>query len=119
MFKSDHVEEQGSDMKLSLLLQEWKDDEPQVDFETAVWGRIRCAPKTETGSSGMILTLREWLAPSSAWVNAVAAAAGIVIGMRLVFAAPAEHKHLTVSVSLPYSDTLANTYLATVTGGQP
>ena len=117
-FRSESGKAQGSDERLSALLQKWKSPEPSADFESAVWQGIREASATEEGRLSLVTTLREWLVPCPAWVNVLAAAAGLVVGLQLAFATPVEPSRHTIDVTLPHSQTLASAYLATVTGAQ-
>ena len=114
--RPDNSKEQEADTQLSSLLNKWKDISPQADFEAAVWERIQSAPASEPRHSGLVTTLREWFVPCSVWVNTMAAAAGVIIGIRLAFSTTVEDARHSMILPLPHSETMANAYFATITG---
>lgn len=107
---------QGGDERLSALLHEWKDVEPPVGFEAAVWQRIRAVPTPEQRRLSLRDAWREWFGPRPVWVNAVAAAAGIIIGVGLAFSGAVLRDGRHADDRLLHSETLAGSYLTMVTG---
>ncbi len=107
----------AGDERLSALLREWKGWEPSSGFEVAVWRRIRSASVPEQRRLPVIELLREWFVPRPVWANALAAAAGIAIGIGLAFSIPGARDRRQNDLPLLSSQTLSGSYLAMVTGG--
>ena len=105
------------DERLSALLQGWKGLETHLNFEAAVWRRIRAAAVSEPRAFPAVTTLRDWFVPRSAWVNAMAAAAGIFVGVGLAFFALAARDGRHANEPLLQARTLAGSYITMVTGG--
>ena len=110
-------EAQAGDKRLSALLQGWKGLETHLSFEAAVWRRLRAASAPEQRAIPAVTTLRDWFVPRSAWVNAAAVAAGILVGVGLAFFAPAARGGRHANEPLLHAQTLAGSYLTMVTGG--
>ena len=108
---------QPDDGRLSALLDQWKSIEPQANFEAVVWRRIRAASAPEQQPLPVAIILRDWFVPRSAWVNAAAVAAGILVGVGLAFFAPAARGGRHANEPLLHAQTLAGSYLTMVTGG--
>lgn len=104
------------DEGVSVLLGSWKAPDPPADFEAAVWRRIQGVHAAETGP---LRGLHGVFGPSWAWLNALAAAAGIIVGITLSFWTVARHERLPITVTWPHSQTLAGSYLAAVSGDKP
>ena len=102
---------QKHDERFNSLLREWRDIEPSANFETEVWRRIRAA--SVTGQQGVTTstTPRKVVVLRLAWVNAIAAAAGLVIGIGLAFSMPAVHDGAHADEALLHSQTLTGSYL--------
>ena len=115
-FRSESSKAQEGDARLSALLSEWKGAEPPANFEAAVWRRIRAASAPEQQRLSVATTLCEWFVPRFAWVNTVAAAAGIVVGVGLAFSTPGARDNRQANEPLLRAQTLAGSYLAMVTG---
>ena len=106
------------DERLSALLNEWKAVEPQAGFEAEVWRRIRTASGAKQPRPRVVLVLREWVGPRLAWVNGLAAAAGIVVGIWLALSVSLPRGvHPPAGDVLLRADTLAGSYVTMVTGG--
>ena len=108
---------QEGDERLSALLEQWKGLEPRANFEAAVWRRIRTASAPEQRRLPLVITLRDWFVPRPAWASAMAAAAGIVVGVGLAFSTPAARDGRQADEPLLHSQTLAGSYLTMMTGG--
>lgn len=104
------------DERLTALLHEWRGVEPQANFEAAVWRRIRAVPTPEQRRLSMGEAWREWFGPRLVWVNAIAAAAGVVIGVGLAFSGTGLRDDRHANEPLLHSETLAGSYLAMMTG---
>lgn len=115
--RSESSKTQEGDERLRALLRAWKGVEPQASFETAVWRRIRAVSAAEQSRLSAAAAWREWFVPRPAWVNAVAAAAGVVVGVGLAFSTPAVRDGSRGDAPLLHSQTLAGSYLTVVTGG--
>ncbi|MEI6165622.1 MAG: hypothetical protein WCS52_00355 [bacterium] len=96
------------DDNLTTLLQEWQGINTGVTFETEVWSKIHRTSQPTT---------REWATPSLSWINAMAAAAGLVLGIGLAFNVPSTPDRNHAETSLLHAQTLAGSYLAMATGG--
>ncbi len=118
-FKLGNGRAQAGDKRLVELLREWKGVTPSAGFEAAVWRRIRSASEPEQRHQPVITLLREWFVPRPAWVNTLAAAAGIVIGIGLAFSNPGARDQRQGGQPLLRSQTLSGAYLAMVSGGNP
>ncbi len=108
---------QEGDERLAALLQEWKGVEPQSNFESCVWRRIRAASALEQRPLPALTVLRDWFVPRTAWANAMAAAAGIIVGVGLALSTPAMRDGHQTNEPLLHSQTLTGSYLTMVTGG--
>lgn len=115
-FRSKSRNEQEGNERLTALLHEWKDIEPQAGFEAKVWSRIRAVSMPEQRRFNVATTL-EWFTPHPVWVNALAVAAGIAVGVGLAFSTPAMHDNRQTDEPLLHSQTLAGSYLAMAAGG--
>jgi hypothetical protein len=115
-FRSESRETLESNERLSALLHEWKDIEPQANFEAAVWRRIRAVSTPEQRRFTTATTL-EWFTPHPVWVNAMAVAAGIAVGVGLAFSTPAMRDIHQTDETLLRSQTLAGSYLAMLAEG--
>jgi hypothetical protein len=104
------------DERLHALLRRWQGVEPRAGFEAAVWRRIRSAPGEEP-QARPFAAIRAWFAPQPAWVNAVAATAGIAAGVLVALSAPGTRDSRQIAAPLLHSQTLAGAYLTMVTGG--
>lgn len=98
----------SNDKDLTALLQEWQGITPGANFEAEVWNRIHHASQSP---------LREWFTPPLVWGNALAAAAGLVLGIGLAFNMPSAHDKFQAETSLLQSHTLAGSYLVMADGG--
>lgn len=98
----------SNDENLTVLLQEWQGIKPGANFEAEVWNRIRHSSQSP---------LREWFTPPLLWVNALAAAAGLVLGVGLAFNVPSSQDRFPAETSLLHAQTLAGSYLAMADGG--
>jgi len=106
-----------NDTKLNGLLQEWQAIKPSANFNSDVWRRIRLTSTQERPSFIAAIPLREWFVPRLAWVNVLAAAAGIIMGLGLAFSAPAMSNRNHNEETLLSQQTLAGSYLAMAAGG--
>lgn len=104
------------DVRLGDLLRKWHSIEPKANFETAVWRGIHTATAPGQRRFPALTTLRDWFAPRPAWVNAMAVAAGIVVGVGLAFSTPTVGDGRQADEPLLHSQTMAGSYLALVTG---
>jgi len=104
------------DERLTGLLHEWRAIEPRANFEAAVWRRIRTAAAPEPQAIPAFSLLREWLHPRTAWVSAMAAALGILVGVWAGVSARGARNEHQVAEPLLHPQTLAGSYLAMVTG---
>lgn len=120
MFRSEHrsagAPQDGCDLRLRALLREWPTPDPRGGFEAAVWRRIRAAAAEIRPLPGRS-HVRCWLALRPAWANALAAAAGIVVGVGLAVAGSGAQAGRLADEPLLHSQTLAGSYLTMVTGG--
>lgn len=110
---------QTEDKRLSALLREWQELAPAAGFEAAVWRRIRTAG---TGTPQVLCAAamtRKGFGMRAAWVNGLAAAAGILVGMGAAFLLPAAYEARPASDALLRPQTLAGSYLALVTEKAP
>lgn len=98
----------SSDTNLTALLQEWRGITPGATFEADVWNKIQHNSQP---------ILREWVTSQFAWVNALAAAAGLVLGVGLAFNAPSTPTRNDAGPSLLHTHTLAGSYLTMAAGG--
>jgi hypothetical protein len=98
----------AKDEHLTALLQEWQGIKPGANFEAEVWAKIRHTSQPH---------IRERVRPSSAWANALAMAAGLVLGVGLAFTAPSTHERTHGDSSLLQTHTLTGSYLALAAGG--
>ncbi len=101
--------DESRDTPLSALLRQWRPAEPRADFHAQVWRRLRNASAPESARWPMVLR--------RVWVNAAAAAAGILVGTGLAFA-PGRAPRTEVAPLLG-TQTLAGAYLAVTAGGLP
>lgn len=110
-FRRERGQVRDDDARLDALLHEWKGMEPGAHFESTVWRRVRraSAPKP------VIPFWRDWLIPAPAWVSAMAAMLGILVGVWSGFSVPAAHSGHAAEPLL-HAQTLAGSYLAMVTG---
>ena len=108
---------QDDDSGLTALLHAWKGLEPHTGFETAVWRRIHAVSAPKSPVLSIFGRLWEWVAPYPAWASAMAAAAGILVGVGLAFSEPALRKSHQADEPLLHSRTLAGSYLTMTTGG--
>lgn len=107
------------DARLATLLRAWQCEAPRSGFEAAVWDRIRRVPVSRPDAFHPIAVLRNWLMPVSPWVHAVAAAAGVVIGIRLATPPLPQPAPRIIALDMPYAVSLTKGYLATLSGEQP
>lgn len=98
----------AKDEHLTLLLKEWQGIKPGATFEDDVWAKIHRASQPH---------MQERVTPSLVWVNALAAAAGLVLGVGLAFSAPSTHVRTHNETSLFQAHTLTGSYLALAAGG--
>src|SRR5450759_991531 len=87
-FRSKHNFSHPGDARLKALLQQWHAIEPRSDFESGVWRRIHAAAAAESSAPGLWVIVRGWLSAEPAWVNAMAATAGLLAGVALALSAP-------------------------------
>lgn len=109
-------EVQADDRRLSALLREWKGIEPHANFEASVWRRIHAVSVPEQRHLSVITTLGEWFVPRTAWVNAVAVAAGIAVGVGMAVFTSVTRDGRQADEPLLSAQTLAGSYLAMTTG---
>lgn len=107
---------QQLDERLHSLLHEWRGIEPSANFETEVWKRIHAASVTEQQDTPSSITPRKAVVLRLAWANAIAAAAGLVIGIGLAVATSATHDGSHADEALLHSQTLTGSYLTMVAG---
>lgn len=105
------------DVRLKAVLQQWPDIEPRFDFESCVWRRIRVAATAESTAPGLWVIVRGWLNAEPAWVHAVAATAGLLVGVSLALVAPQTRTGPYSTASLLNAQTLTGAYLTMVSGG--
>lgn len=105
------------DLQLQKALQHWHGIEPRSGFESRVWRRIRAAPAAEFTAPGLWAILRGCLAAEQAWVPAMAATAGLLIGVALALSVPQPRAAPYSAAPLLHSRTLAGAYLTMVSGG--
>lgn len=115
-FRSEHNLAHPDDARLKALLQQWPGIEPRADFEFCVWRRIRTAATAESTAPGLWVVVRGWLAAEPAWVPAMAATAGILVGVALALSAPQTRTGPYSAAPLLHSQTLAGAYLTMVSG---
>jgi hypothetical protein len=116
--RTDRGAAPGDDGGLSRLLHAWRAIEPPADFEAAVWGRIlasACAPAPgRLAAAGT--TPRRRFVPGAAWVNTLAAAAGLVLGIGLASSVSAHRTGRHADEPLLHARTLAGSYVTLATG---
>ena len=103
--------------RLKAVLQQWHGIEPRSDFESCVWRRIRTAAVAESNAHGFWVILRGWLVAEPAWVHAMAATAGLLVGVAMALPAPQTRTGTYSAAPLLHSQTLAGAYLTMVSGG--
>lgn len=116
-FRSKHNIAHPGDARLKAMLQQWHGIEPRADFESCVWRRIRAASAAESTAPSLRVIVRGWLAAEPVWVHAVAAAAGLMVGVSLALAAPQTRTSPYSAAPLLHSQTLTGAYLTMVSGG--
>jgi hypothetical protein len=105
-----------TDNKLSALLKQWRDIEPQGNFEANVWRRIRTTDAPTPERLGSRALWQRWLAPPAwavATAVAIAAAIGAWGGLR---SAPQAQPTAPMSLTFLTPDTLAGGYVQVVRG---
>ena len=126
--RSEHNLAHPADARLKAALQQWSAIEPRADFESCVWRRLRVADAAESSAPGLWVIARGWLtragealrrslAAEPAWVHAMAATAGLVVGVALALSAPQTHTGPNSVAPLLHSRTLTGAYLTMVSGG--
>ena len=105
------------DQRLHGLLRAWRGAEPTADFEAAVWRRLREADLPAARRAGLAGRQPLRFSPGRAWANALAAAAGVMVGVGLAFSAAAPQSGRHGDEPLLHARTLAGAYLALVAGG--
>ena len=114
--RSEDSKDAASDTRLTTLLHQWKDVSPKADFDETVWRRIHLASAPEERRFSIVTILHEWVVSPSAWVNAMAAAAGIIVAVGLALGAPAARVGRQSGEPLLYPQTVTGSYLVMVTG---
>lgn len=107
---------QKYDERLNSLLHEWRDIEPSANFETEVWRRIHAASMPRQQDTPSSITSHKMVVLRLAWINAMATAAGLVIGVGLAFSTSPTHGGLHADEALLHSQTLTGSYLTMVAG---
>ena len=105
------------DARLKAVLQQWRGPEPAANFTSGVWRRVRASPAASPQAAGVWTILRGWLTADPAWVQAVAAAVGIVVGIGAAFAGPPPCAFDLAPAPFAHSQTLAGAYVSMVSGG--
>ena len=116
-FRSEHNLAHPADARLKAVLQQWPAIEPRFDFESCVWRRIRVAYAEESTAPGLWGKVRGWLSAEPAWVHAVAAAAGLVVGVSMALSVPQTRTSSYPAAPLLYAQTLTGAYITMVSGG--
>ena len=106
-----------ADRRLSERLAEWKAIVPSDGFERAVWRRIRTVPVSNAPAVRWAAGFRAWVAEQAIWASAVAAAAGIVVGVWAGMMPSRAHAARQHGEALLHGQTLAGSYLALSPGG--
>ena len=118
-FRTKHNLAHPGDARLKALLQQWPGIEPRPGFESCVWRRIRVASAAESSAPGLWVIVRGWLSAEPAWVNAMAATAGLLVGVALALSAPQTRTGPYSTAPLLHAQTLTGAYLTMVSGGVP
>ncbi len=113
-FRSQSGNVSVDDERLSAFLMQWKGVEPKIDFEAAVWCRIRASQSVGHRQWGHVRAWSAGFAPFPAWAYTVAA--GIVLGIGLGIASPGVRGGRETDNPLLHSRTLTGSYLAMTTG---
>lgn len=115
--RSKHNLSHPGDARLKAVLRQWHGIEPHANFESCVWRRIRTAAAAESTVPGLWVIVRGWLNAEPAWIHAVAAAAGLMVGVSLALSAPQTHTGPSSAAPFLHSRTLTGAYLTMVSGG--
>ena len=115
-YSSEKARQEGCNLRLRAVLQAWPTPEPRIGFEATVWRRIHPAAAGTRPIPERSHVLG-WLAYRSAWVNALAAAAGIAVGVGLAVAGSGDQAGRRGHDALLHPQTLAGSYLTLVNGG--
>lgn len=105
------------DARLKAILQQWHGLEPRSDLESCVWRRIRVAAAAESAAPGLWAIVRGWLSVEPAWVPAMAATAGLLVGVAMALSVPQTRPGPSSTASLLHAQTLTGAYLTMVSGG--
>jgi len=115
--RSKHNLAHPGDARLKAVLQQWHGIEPRSDFEFCVWRRIRAVAAAESSAPGLWVIARGRLTTEPAWVPAMAAAAGLVIGVLTALSVPQTRTGPYSIAPLFHAQTLTGAYLTMVSGG--
>lgn len=115
--RSKHSLAHPADPRLKAVLQQWPAVEPRADFESCVWRRIRAAAAAESTAPGLWVIVRGWLSAEPAWVPAMAATAGLLVGVALALSGPQPRTGPYSTAPLLHAQTLTGAYLTMVSGG--
>lgn len=119
---------QPDDARLKAVLQQWPGLEPRADFAARVWQGIHAPRAAEARANPLWTIIRAWLtrlgealrrslAAEPAWVYAMAATAGIMVGVSMALSAPPPRAVPYSAAPLFHSQTLAGAYLTMASGG--
>ncbi|MFH1969361.1 MAG: hypothetical protein ABIJ53_03475 [Verrucomicrobiota bacterium] len=116
-FRSKHNIAHPDDARLKAVLPHWHGLEPRSNFESCVWRRIRVAAAAESTVPGLWVILRGWLSAEPAWVPAMAAITGLLVGVSLALSVPQTRTGPSSTAPLLNAQTLTGAYLTMVSGG--
>jgi hypothetical protein len=114
--KTRRILDRPTDLPIKSLLREWQGIEPRANFEASVWRRMRATATTEPLRPGPLEDLRGWLAGQPIWATALAATAGVFVGVWIALAVPASRPDRYAATPLLQPQTLTGAYLAMVSG---